>query len=217
MQHLYKGYENLTQRILEPKATALHNGAATPRSLTGLTGQASSRGVVLAQSASTRFERLGDRLNLMMLSQTEEFLAEKEALISTVGFPGHCLPASCSYYSQYFNINAQKDSEATARLTRSATLLAKLSVLFLPVSLMTSYFSVQIPDLVNKYTGKDYWYTFAVIMSISFLALFFFSRLLMYITELLDGWVKQASQLFAGLLFKRRANHADGDGREHEQ
>lgn len=197
MQHLYKGYENLTQRILEPKATTIHNGAATPRSFTGLAG---GRGVVLAQSAGTRFERLGDRLNLMMLSQTEEFLAEKEALIST-----------------YFNINAQKDSEATARLTRSATLLAKLSVLFLPVSLMTSYFSVQIPDLANKYTGKDYWYTFAVIMSLSFLALFFFSRLLMYVTETLDGWIKEASKLLARMLFKRRANHADEGGHGHEQ
>jgi len=91
---------------------------------------------------------------------------------------------------QYFNINAQKDSEATARLTRSATLLAKLSVLFLPVSLMTSYFSVQINDLQGVYTAKDYWYAFAILMSISFLFLFFFSRLLMWITESLDARVK---------------------------
>jgi hypothetical protein len=82
MQHLYEGYKNLTQRILEPKATTIHHGSATPRSFSGLAGV---RGVVLAQSASTRFERLGDRLHLLILSETQEFLAEKEALISTVG------------------------------------------------------------------------------------------------------------------------------------
>jgi hypothetical protein len=31
-------------------------------------------------------------------------------------------------------------------------------------------------------------------MSISFLFLFFFSRLLMYVTETLDAWVKKASK-----------------------
>jgi hypothetical protein len=72
-------------------------------------------------------------------------------------------------------------------------LLAKLSVLFLPVSLMTSYFSVQINDLAGVYTAKDYWYAFAVLMSISFLFLFFFSRLLMWVTETLDMKVKMAS------------------------
>ncbi|TAQ89005.1 hypothetical protein B7494_g2683 [Chlorociboria aeruginascens] len=143
MEHLYEGYKNLIQRVLEPKGSvAQAHGTSTPGSfigLNGLTNSNGSRGIVLAQSASKRFERLGDRLQLMILSETREFLAEKDALIST-----------------YFNINAQKDSEATARLTRSATLLAKLSVLFLPVSLMTSYFSTQISDLQGIYTAKDY-------------------------------------------------------------
>lgn len=108
--------------------------------------------------------------------------------------------------SQYFNINAQKDSEATARLTRAAALLAKLSVLFLPVSLMTSYFSVEIEDLKGVYTRKDYWYSFAVIMSISFLFLFFLGKLLVDITDLLDSWMKAASRgcrKFVGRRFAR--------------
>jgi hypothetical protein len=54
---------------------------------------------------------------------------------------------------------------------------------------MTSYFSVQIPEL-QTYTGKDYWYAFAVIFSISFVSLFFFSKLLMWITETLDHGMK---------------------------
>ncbi|OWP04892.1 hypothetical protein B2J93_4218 [Marssonina coronariae] len=174
-QHLYEGYKNLIKRILEPKASPVHLTAVS-RTSTCLSARPGSRGngVMLAPSAAQRFERLGDRLELLILSETKEILAEKEALLST-----------------YFNINSQRDSEATARLTRSATLLAKLSVLFLPVSLMTSYFSVQIQDLQGVYTVQDYWYSFAVLMSISFLSLFFFSRLLMYITETLEVWVKK--------------------------
>ncbi|KAK0104499.1 hypothetical protein ONS95_004787 [Cadophora gregata] len=174
-QHLYEGYKNLIKRILEPKTTMAHE-ILPSRTPTGFSTAPGSRGVSLALSATQRFERLSDRLELLILSETKEFLAEKDALVST-----------------YFNINAQKDTEATARLTRSATLLAKLSVLFLPVSLMTSYFSVQIKDLEGVYTTQDYWYSFAVLMSISFLFLFFFSRLLMYVTETLDAWVKKVS------------------------
>jgi hypothetical protein len=67
---------------------------------------------------------------------------------------------------------------ATAKLNSSATLLSKLGVLFLPVSLMTSYFSVQIKELDGVYTVKTYWVTFAVVMVLSFVALFMFSRVL---------------------------------------
>jgi hypothetical protein len=108
--------------------------------------------------------------------------------------------------NQYFNINAQKDSEATARLTRAATLLAKLSVLFLPVSFLTSYFSTQITDLQPTFTAKNYWHAFAVIMSGSFLALFFFSRLLMYVTETLDTWTKHLGEYFTGMFKKKKAD-----------
>lgn len=93
--------------------------------------------------------------------------------------------------AQYFNLTQQKDSEATARLTRSATLLAKLSVFFLPISFLTSYFSIQIKDLYDYWTGTDYWYSFAVIASLSFVCLFFFSRLLMFFSDTLDGWAIQ--------------------------
>lgn len=94
-------------------------------------------------------------------------------------------------HSQYFNITTQKDSEATAKLTRNATLLSRLGVAFLPVSLMTGYFSVQIEDLQGVYTAKTYWVTFAIIMSFSFLGLFFLTRLLSTVTESLDARMKK--------------------------
>lgn len=101
--------------------------------------------------------------------------------------------------AQYFNLTQQKDSEATARLTRSATLLAKLSVFFLPISFLTSYFSIQIEDLYTYWHGTDYWYSFAVIASLSFLCLFFFSRLLMFASDTLDEWASHIMQWFRRL------------------
>ncbi len=82
MQGLYQGYEKLIQRIMEPKSTSAHGAMSPTRSSSGLITV--ERGVVLAQSARQRFERLGDRLTLLILSGTGEFLAEKDALISTV-------------------------------------------------------------------------------------------------------------------------------------
>lgn len=74
---------------------------------------------------------------------------------------------------------------------------------------MTSYFSVQIDDLQGVYTSKDYWYAFAGLMSISFLFLFFFSRLLMWITESLDARVKRVEK-WAGKRLRRRR----GEGKD---
>ena len=60
------------------------------------------------------------------------------------------------------------------KLTRITILLAKATILFLPVSLMTGYFSVQIADLQGVYSAKTYWLCFLVIslLSIVFLAIF---------------------------------------------
>ncbi|KAL1866982.1 hypothetical protein VTK73DRAFT_4421 [Phialemonium thermophilum] len=137
--------------------------------------------VKIEQQARDRFRRLRSRLQLILLDKIKECLDEKTELSST-----------------FFNLTAQKDSEATARLTRSATVLAKLSVLFLPVSFMTSYFSVAIPDMLSSYTSRTYWGAFGVVLGISIVCLFFFSRVLMAVTERLENvsepierWVAQ--------------------------
>lgn len=56
---------------------------------------------------------------------------------------------------------------------------------------MTAYFSIQIQELEGVYTAKDYWYSFAVIMTISVLGLFFFAKSLMWMTETLDDKMKK--------------------------
>lgn len=131
------------------------------------------RGVKLSQRAFDRFERLSIRMRLLMLDTIDEYLAEKASLSDT-----------------YFNLMSQNDSQATSKLNRSASLLAKLSVFFLPISFMTSYFSVQIPDLTNNYTGTTYWVAFAVVAALSFMSLFFFSKLLMVVSDVLDEKVQ---------------------------
>ncbi|KAI1410767.1 hypothetical protein F5Y13DRAFT_166759 [Hypoxylon sp. FL1857] len=160
-KHLFENYKNLISKIMAVGRldSQLHAHSDIDRK------------VFLTNSALSRFDRLGDRLQYLMLNTIEGYLEEIAALSTT-----------------YFNLTQQKDSQATARLTRSATLLAKLSVFFLPISFMTSYFSVQIEDLYIYWTGKTYWYAFAVIASVSFVSLFFFSRLLMFWSDIMDEW-----------------------------
>jgi hypothetical protein len=69
---------------------------------------------------------------------------------------------------------ALKDSQAVEKLTRITILLAKATLVFLPVSLMTAYFSTQIQDLQPTFTARAYWISFTVllVLSVSLLALF---------------------------------------------
>ncbi|KAH8157962.1 hypothetical protein CIB48_g10284 [Xylaria polymorpha] len=173
LKHLFENYKNLISKI-----TTLSRPDAQASS-----GHVdNTRRVMLTDTALSRFDRLGDRLQYLMLNSIEGYLGEIGAVSST-----------------YFNLTQQKDSEATARLTRSATLLAKLSVFFLPISFLTSYFSIQIEDLYTYWHGTDYWYSFAVIASLSFLCLFFFSRLLMFASDTLDEWASHIMQWFRRL------------------
>lgn len=66
---------------------------------------------------------------------------------------------------QNFNLIAMKESQAVEHLTRITILLAKLTIIFLPVSLMTAYFSTQIEEL--HFTKRAYWTSFGVIMGLS--------------------------------------------------
>ncbi|KAI2635024.1 hypothetical protein GGS21DRAFT_490233 [Xylaria nigripes] len=173
LKHLFENYNNLISKIMVI-------GRCDPRAPKGRAGI--GRKVMLSDTALSRFERLGDRLQYLVVNSIQGYLEEISALSST-----------------YFNLTQQKDSEATARLTRSATLLAKLSVFFLPISFLTSYFSVQVEDLYKYWHGRDYWYSFAVIASVSFISLFFFSRLLMFFSDTLDEWAIQITEWFRKL------------------
>ena len=69
---------------------------------------------------------------------------------------------------------ALKESQAVEHLTRITILLAKITIVFLPVSLMTGYFSTQIEELQGIYTARTYWVSFGVIVGLSLLGLIVF-------------------------------------------
>jgi heme/copper-type cytochrome/quinol oxidase subunit 2 len=75
---------------------------------------------------------------------------------------------------QNFNLIALKDSQAVEKLTRITILLAKITILFLPVSLMTAYFSTELRGVKGAYTQTEYWISFAVTMVLSLLVLVLF-------------------------------------------
>lgn len=87
------------------------------------------------------------------------------------------------------------------RLTRITILLAKLTILFLPVSLMTGYFSVQIQDLQGVYTHTTYWISFGVIMGMSVIFLTIFG----YLSGTVEGKTIYRSLTQTFLDFSKRA------------
>lgn len=113
-------------------------------------------GVSLSSAAKVRFERLKDRIALYALSEIEECLAQKESLVM-----------------MNFNLIAIKESFSVERLTWVTLLLAKITILFTPVTLMTGYFSIQFKDTEFEISG--YWWSFAIVFGVSLFLLFLFS------------------------------------------
>ena len=141
-------------------------------------------GAPLSQAAIVRFERLLDRINLYALSEIQECLDEKDALVFMVS-TFDCDSGTVSDDAQNFNLITLKESYAIEKLTRITIILAKATILFLPVSLMTAYFSTQISDLQGVYTATTYWACFAVVIGLSFIFLFGFG----WISDNLEGKV----------------------------
>jgi Mg2+ and Co2+ transporter CorA len=67
-----------------------------------------------------------------------------------------------------------KEAHAVEKLTRITVLLAKATIMFLPVSLMTGYYSTQLADLQGIYTARTYWLSFLVTAVLTFLFLLAF-------------------------------------------
>ncbi|OXV06713.1 hypothetical protein Egran_05520 [Elaphomyces granulatus] len=169
LKRLYQSYDLIMtrildrQRLLRDEARQGGNGASTsilfePDSYDPLRSMSQSAlstpdklgGVLLSSAAVGRFERLQDRIKLFCLSELDACLGEKESLTFL-----------------NFNLIALKDSQAVEKLTRITILLAKATIVFLPVSLMTAYFSTQIQDLQSTFTTRSYWISFAVVISLS--------------------------------------------------
>jgi Mg2+ and Co2+ transporter CorA len=172
LRRVYQSYQLLIERILEKREVTLASlknshvmsGRASPALSTHgtcspnplLPDTASLLGVSLSSAARVRFERLKDRIVLYALSEIQECLDQKDSLVM-----------------MNFNLIAIKESLSVERLTWVTLLLAKITILFTPVTLMTGYFSVQFNGVV--FEVKTFWWSFAVVFGLSVLALFLFS------------------------------------------
>ncbi|KKK24604.1 hypothetical protein P175DRAFT_0432568 [Aspergillus ochraceoroseus IBT 24754] len=189
LRRLYQSYELIMTRILQRQRVlrdeARSNHPKVPfgqpfsetemldrRQMTVQSGTSvattldTSVGVQLSAAAVARFERLLDRIKLYCLSEIESCLTEKESLTFL-----------------NFNLIALKDSQAVEKLTRITILLAKITIVFLPVSLMTAYFSTELAGVKGVYTEAQYWVSFAVIMFVSILLLALFG----YVSDTMEG------------------------------
>jgi hypothetical protein len=116
-------------------------------------------GVPLNPLAIAKFERLRDRIKLYALGEINACLQEKSELISLT-----------------FNLIALRETESVERLTRVAILLTKFAFVFVPMSLITGYFSMQLSDLQGVYTQKDFWGTTGVILALTIIVLLVIGR-----------------------------------------
>lgn len=164
LKRLYQSYELIIDRILEKQGSvdaeaALYSIPTSKARYINSLNPASSHesvGIFLTTAVRARFERLRDRIRLYALSEIEECIDMKESLVS-----------------MNFSLIAMKESDSVERLTRITVLLAKVTILFLPVSLLTAYFSTSIPA---NFTVASYWISFAVIFGLSFFTLFVFGK-----------------------------------------
>jgi Mg2+ and Co2+ transporter CorA len=115
-------------------------------------------GVSLSSASRVRFERLKHRIDIYALSELKECISQKDSLVM-----------------MNFNLIAIKESYSVERLTRITLLLAKVTMLFMPVSLMTAYFSCQLQDV--DFTVKSYWTWFSVVLSVTIAGLVGFSAI----------------------------------------
>ncbi len=147
--HIVSGGDSLASSL--PIINSNHGGPQIPEADSLL-------GVSLSSAARARFERLKDRIMLYALSEIQECIDQKDSLVM-----------------MNFNLIAIKESFSVERLTRITLLLAKVTIVFMPVTLMTGYFSIQFANV--EFTMKSYWWAFVVVLVVSLALLFLFSFL----------------------------------------
>ncbi|KAK8193211.1 uncharacterized protein BKA78DRAFT_294601 [Phyllosticta capitalensis] len=162
---------DLSQSHFSARSATTRQSNANPPPL--IPNDASLLGVALSSAARARFKRLQYRTRLYALAEIESCLSQKESLVM-----------------MNFNLIAIKESLSVERLTRVTLLLAKATLLFMPVSLMAAYFSCQFDGVV--FTPREFWVAFAVVLAVSIVALVAFS----FVSGTLEGkmFVRSASK-----------------------
>ena len=186
LRRIYQGYEMIIDRLLEKREPTLASLKASQAFQNQEESPTASQahmmaesqfliGVSLSSAGRVRFERLKHNIRLYAISEIEECLALKEALVMMVF--EHVLRASKQPLIQLrnFNLIAIKETFSVERLTRVTLLLGKMTLLFMPISVMTGYFSSQFVDA--RFTVRSYWSWFAGVLSASIVLLSIFSLL----------------------------------------
>ena len=97
-------------------------------------------GVPLSSHSVARFERLRDRIKLYALAELQDCLDEKDGLVNMT-----------------FQLIAFKQTSAVEKMTRVAILFAGATILFLPLTLLTGFFSMSIQGMQNKWRPVHFW------------------------------------------------------------
>ena len=185
LKRVYQSYELIIERVLKKQEATLAS-LKNSHILSAVDSLASSMpigspqiheadsllGVSLSSAARVRFERLRDRIILYALSEIEECIDQKDSLVMMGSFLAPPCMLKANIF-QNFNLIAIKESFSVERLTRVTLLLAKVTLVFMPVTLMTGYFGIQFSGV--QFEVKNYWLAFAIILGVSFVMLFFFS------------------------------------------
>ncbi|KAF2461069.1 hypothetical protein BDY21DRAFT_279153 [Lineolata rhizophorae] len=180
LKRVYQSYDTLIERVLEKREAtlaSLKNSHVLPttgttdmksaaesvmmssqQNITAAAEPESVIGVQISSAARVRFSRLQYRIRLYALSEIQECLDQKESLVM-----------------MNFNLIAIKESSAVERLTRVTLLLAKFTILFMPVSIVTGYFSTQLEGIT--FTQRSFWLTFGMTLLVSVVLLIAFSVL----------------------------------------
>ncbi|KAL1625382.1 hypothetical protein SLS54_003474 [Diplodia seriata] len=175
LKRMYQSYEVIIDRVLEKQESTLaslkNSHILSPMNDDSTIDEASycassnvhqigedvsMLGVALSSAARARFKRLKYRTRLYAISEIEECLSAKESLVM-----------------MNFNLIAIKESLSVERLTRVTLLLAKGTLLFMPISIMAAYFSCQFTN--QEFTVTQFWTWFGIVLGVSIVCLFLFS------------------------------------------
>ncbi|KAM0722987.1 hypothetical protein Q7P37_001185 [Cladosporium fusiforme] len=201
----YEAYNRLIVRVLEPVAptnASLENSRVvtdssdarsvdTVRGVGVVTARHSTLGVSLSSPARVRFARLKDLIDLYALNEIDEYLKQKESLVSL-----------------NFSLLTLKESLDVEHLTRITLLLTKFTILFLPASLVMAYFSVPLEQI--EYTIGQFWVAFTVVFVLSWSALVTFG---IASNTLQIGWIWRG-MVKGGKGFGRRVSYVSAQKRE---
>ncbi|KAF8471195.1 hypothetical protein BDZ91DRAFT_516405 [Kalaharituber pfeilii] len=175
LKRMYETYELIIDRILYRqenslsmaksggKIVVLGGDALKPLSTkkdsdspdSSIMGDPKILGVPLSSHAVARFERLRDRIKLYALAELQDCLDEKDGLVSMT-----------------FQLIAFKQTSVVEKLTRVAILFAGATIVFLPLTLLTGFFSMEIVGMKDRWREAHFWGSSGVAILITLILLF---------------------------------------------